>query len=456
MATMSDDANTSQMLSGRIENWIDRLGGFLVPPYSEPALTSDLISHVQSDFDAAAASIFLVNKQDSSQLYMACGSGYAPEYNYNSAKYRIDESALTPYVFRSKKLINMSVEELEGEQDKGSTDAIPYRGKCRIAGAKSMNADFQNVLAVPIEFENTPYGVLKLENKIHPTEENKFPPEDAKVAQLLASIVALLLQQRTYTELWTRGEEAIKEHTDKNKYAQKVAEIISQVLNADCSSIWLLSTDRNTNSPFLRCAGGVGYKDEYIDHKYPLPNVPDEAKSTTAYIAASRAVINETEKDLSCGKRKIPYEGYCSKQMNKPPFRNILGMPLVEDVEHFSDVQSKCWGVLKVENRNPDFSQKFGHHDMQVCQQFVTKQIVPKLKELDGRDGGKIRKEILIEELGQRRFDHKTKKGKVELAELIGKFLELQGQEEGIKDVVFYKHYDIPKATFYREKRKWK
>ena len=248
-------------------------------------------------------------------------------------------------------------------------EGIPFTGRCE---TYIETQRFLNIAAAPVVFEGTRLGVLKMENKEGTTKEQSFPPEDFALAQVLARIIGVVCQQRTYTRLWLGAEMASEKCKSETEYLDQIAEILRKALNAECCSLWIPSHD---DESVLTFGGGVGYKQNYRDlHSYRLSSNPE---SLTAYIAQRRTTIRATEHELSS--EPVPYTGACASYIASGDFQNVLGLALVESPEKFGNLNAKCWGVLKVENKKPEGAE-FGRYDEEVCKAFVVKQIAPTLK----------------------------------------------------------------------------
>ena len=369
-------ATATSTLSKRFKAWIEALAGALVPPFLDFRELKDvLLGSVKTELQVDAASLFLINEDFPNQLECVAGIGYRS--HYEDHVYTTDESALTPYVFRTKQLRNMSAAMIDKELakiEKGQ-DGIPCSRRCK---DYIETAQFLNVLAAPVVFGNDPLGVLKLENKEGTTRKKQFPKEDEGVAQLLAQLIGILHQQRLYTELWTKAKEASKNCRDIKEYLNRMAYIVARAVNAECCCIFLQESDQSTGAERLKYTGGVGYVVEYENKVYPLPRSNEDAASTTAHIAKHRITgLRRTEKQLATG--KLPYERDCRQFFASGKFSNVLGMALLESKDSVGKANSHCWGVLRVDNKRPDGTE-FGPRDAAVCKAFATELIVPYLK----------------------------------------------------------------------------
>ncbi len=442
--------NKLSKLSEKVREWIDELGWLLVPPFSE--LTGDfLMDRIRKKLCVDAVALFLTPDDDPNQLRFSFGVGYKNEYR--NTVYFLNQPALTSYVFSTKKPLNMSANDLVKEQEKRANghEGIPFTGKCKdyIDTGK-----FKNILAVPVVFEKSRLGVLKLENKEGTTESDNFSPEDDAIVQILASMVAIVRQQRIYSNLWAQGELAAETCRSQDDYIKRVAEILSRTLSAECCSLFIKEKDPVTDKLVLMCYGGVGYKSNYSEHRYLLPGENQKAESLTAYIAQEHTIIRATEKQLSqLSAGRVPYTGACRQYIASGTFRNILGIALVESEASFGNSNAPCWGVLKVENKKPEEEEmEFGVYDEAVCKAFVIKQIVPTLskfkKSRRGRRAKRKGLNILIKELGP----SVSLEGN-QLMERFKEVLHLKSQNKEITDKDCISYLQMTRTSFYRKKK---
>jgi GAF domain len=363
-------------LLDKIRKWLDELGGLLLPPFAE--LKDDrLLQLVCRELAVDAAALYLVNENDSNQLRFVSGHGYREDYV--GQPYNLDQPALTSHVFRSGQAINMSADDLAPRRGRtGSAEAgrLPFTGRCE---KYIKTGVFKNIIAIPLVFEANPLGVLKVENKKGTTSKDPFPQGDFQLATILARTITILVQQRITTRLWTEGEVAMANAQTLDQYLSWVVQILKRIFNAECCSIFLQGTGEG-NHPILKYRVGDGYKPSYSEHPYHLPQGEECATSLTAHVAASRTCVCESKEVLQGGDYPY-YSGTCSRYILSGTFRNILAVPLVESEDGFGRRGAPCYGVLKIENRRPDFA-KFGQHDVEVCKAFVTRQVVPTLKKL--------------------------------------------------------------------------
>jgi hypothetical protein len=210
-------------------------------------------------------------------------------------------------------------------------------------------------------------------------DDEHFPPEDLALAKIVAHMIAIVRQQRVYTQLWNEGEKIAAASETVEMYLNRAANILRKALNAECCSIFVEDKHSDeSGKSVLRYGGGVGYTPEYANHSYALVDGKCQT-ALTPHIAKLRIHVCNNEKRLK--ESGMPYSGKCRDFIKSGTFRNLLGIALVESESSFGQADAPCWGVLKLENRNPEGTD-FGSYDLEVCKAFVIKQIVPTLKRL--------------------------------------------------------------------------
>lgn len=435
-------------LSQQVDGWMEEFGWLLVPPFSEFG-RDHLLERIRKELNVDAASLFLTEEGAPNQLKFASGVGYRTDYR--EKVYYLNQAALTPYVFSTKTGINLSAEELGPSRKKTPQGSpIPFTGRCKdyLDGG-----EFRNIVAVPVVFEKNPLGVLKLENKKGTKASDRFPPEDFALAKILAHMIAIACQQRIYTQLWTEGESVAATSQTLDEYLDRVADILRKALNAECCSVFVgADQDGKAGRNVLRYGGGVGYKPDYHDHTYTVPEEGEDATALTEYLAKERTAARGNEQELSTS--GLPYSGRCREYVTSGTFRNLLGIALVESLSSFGKRGAKCWGVLKLENRRPEGTD-FGSYDLEACKAFVIKQIVPTIQRFEKsptrRRSRVAGTEVLVQELGP-----SVPRGDNRWGERLGKVLTLQEKRPSLRDEDCAEYLGVGRATYCRRKRDWK
>lgn len=434
------------LLSQRVDGWMEEFGWLLVPPFSE-FRRDHLFERIRRELHVDAASLYLTEEGAPNQLKFASGVGYRTELR--EKVYYLNQAALTSYVFSTQTAINMSAEELDPQRRKGTREGvrIPFTGRCK---DYIETGEFRNIVAVPVVFEKNPLGVLKLENKKGTKASERFPPEDFALAKILAHMIAIACQQRIYTQLWTEGESIAATSQTLDEYLDRVADILRKALNAECCSVFVEDhQSRVAGNGVLRYGGGIGYKADYAHHTYQLPAGAEPIIALTPYLANKRTAIRGSEKELLAS--GLPYSGRCREYIVSGTFRNLLGIALVESEASFGKQGAQCWGVLKLENRNPEGTD-FGSYDLEVCKAFVIKQIVPTLKRLEKSPGLRRPRvagsEVLVQELGP-----SVPRGDSRWDERLEKVLAVQERLAGIRDEDCAKYLGVGRATYCRRKQ---
>ena len=434
-------------LSQRIDGYMGPFGWLLVPPFSD-VLMDPLLDFIRKELKADAASLFLTEDGAPHQLKCASCVGYKQEYR--EKVYYLNQPALTSHVFSTKTAISMHARELEPLRQKGrNRSVVPFSGQCK---DYIDTAEFRNIVAVPVVFEKNAIGVLKLENKKGKGDSEHFPPEDFALAKIVAHMIAIACQQRIYTQLWNEGEKIAASSETIDIYLNRVTDILRKALNAECCSIFVEDKQsRVSAASVLRYGGGVGYTEAYSDHTYSLTD-GEKQTALTSYIAQLRIKVCDNEKRLK--ESGMPYSGKCRDFIRSGTFRNLLGIALVESESSFGKRHAPCWGVLKLENRNPEGTD-FGNYDFEVCKAFVIKQIVPTLKRLERaprrQKSSESGFEMLVRELGTSVSRHDAG-----WDDRLEKVLLAQQKRSGITNDDCAMYLKLSRATYCRRKEEWK
>lgn len=347
-------------IAARLTRCLYALGQWMVPPHRS-VLGEDFAFALANEVGADAAAVFLVPVDERSVLRYAAGSGYRGKYK--DVSYFVEQPGkLTSYIARTGESVNLSVMDI----DNGT---VPCSRVCKDYILKNR---FINVCAVPLNFEKTCLGVLKVENK--GTDKSKrFPEADFEFLKSIGAVVALAAQLQRYAELWHRGDSIANESRSIKDYLDKLVRVLSQILDAECASAFLLSPDKAT----LECRAGHGYTDEYLSKKYQLNG--DESLTVDVFQRGE----TDLENAVAIGKRDdviaqgFRFSGACEKYIGRE-FRNILAVPIVGK-------SGSSLGVLKIENKMPN-SASFGWHDVSIIREMVSEQIGPKLEWLISRN----------------------------------------------------------------------
>lgn len=435
----------------KIVEWIEKLGVlFLTAPYrADLPLIKEKLQQLFGDltvyFGVDASSLFLL---DNSAQLLRFFSGFGYEASYEDYSYYLGSKVpdrLVSYVFLNNDTLNHRRDELKPAK-------IPCSYLCE---THIKTRKFENILAIPIRFQEETFGVIKLENKklenksTGPKKGKPFPKDDEEILKILASVIGVILQQTRYTEIWTKSLNLSKKSTHKNEYISGIVNVLAKELRSECVSIFLFQkNEKNENK--LKYAGGIGYKKTYEQHEYSI-SPGDGAEKLTEYIFKKCVTIRETKEGIInagypfSGKEKPLNLPDCKNYILSGEFRNILGLPLVSD--------TGCLGVLKLENKLPVAQGSgFNECDQRFCSLFVKEQIVPTLEGYNLKPLKDKGVELLINQFGEKEKALSVHNNKVEnLFKAVIAFQKSSGRKIKNDDCVTY--LDISHNKFYELKK---
>lgn len=308
-----------------------------------------------------AVSVFLVS-DDGQRLDCVAGTGYKPESKYESTTYAtLYKSFTTTHVFHTHAAkpegLNMSRSELDESMqryEKGEPEGIPFTGKCD----DILRAKLTRLIATPVALPSSKcFGVLKIEGWTG-RPETRFLDADFGLARVFASNIAAACQLRLYWQLSDSSRRAIQDTRTLSSFAHRIAEVLAEGLNAECSTIFLVQKGSDPTNPEFRTEAAFGYA--------ASADFPNERKEFLRFVTSrqtARIFANESEvHGFSDGWHRC-YPG--------GKFRNALAVPLL-------DRNGICIGLLLLENKLPVGS-SFDALDMDLCL-ALAEQIKPTLE----------------------------------------------------------------------------
>lgn len=300
-------------------------------------------------FSNASRGALFLHSPSTNELVMRAEKGNHPELRFN-AKYSVDvdfdaeKIGLTAFVFLKGEtlVLNSPSAIINHLAHKGKYDDKQYPGKEKC----------QSWVGIPLvePVENTPIGVLKIENTIDRKPSIKFTKHEINVFKTIADIASASIVK--FQQSSARMSSSISSLSDALKgtgpLKKKLREIVStfkRISHADGASIWLLQRSK------LVCKGGVGHYEGMEDRAaYDINFDLKDAKKVglTAWIAKSGEMVNikSHQELITHPQHKGTFDNENYPDPVKKKCESFIGAPL-----KFGD---RIIGVIKADYRIPD------------------------------------------------------------------------------------------------------
>jgi hypothetical protein len=353
-------ALTEDILTG-VTSCLNELALALADPFERRDMDT-FAEKVRRATGVEAVSVFMPAEDNPNVLVPVGGVGYRMSYRQHT--YLVNQPALTPYVYKSRQPINLSLAALR------SSDSVPFSGSCQ---DYIETGHFYNIVATPILYGYSAdtakcLGVLKLENQ---GKDPNIPlsPESFALARILAEVIAIAHEQRRVADLWNQAEKAWlhRGHRNLASYRETAADLARKLLDAEGVALYRRIV-RSDGSEILR--HDVGFRKECSHPDYELSASPAQCRSIISQTA--RRVINrEWGAAELAGLTVDPFVCECAEELSGNPPRSLLIFSVHNGKE--------LLGALAVVNKVGD-STSFDVLDEEACGAFARRHIVPYLE----------------------------------------------------------------------------
>ena len=137
--------------------------------------------------------------------------------------------------------------------------------------------------------------------------------------------------------------------SSRSSHGDALVSAIKRLVGCDAASIFLSGDNPNC----LDFAAGVGYTGPYADTKYYVSGADS---FLTVHVWKTRHTVNQSRVELNSPGNRIPFSNRCERFIKQERFVNILAVPIAVH-------QGRCLGVLKLENKGSNNSERFPPED---------------------------------------------------------------------------------------------